>query len=167
MQRKSKCAGCGATVFLNVPEGFEDAFVIGVTCRDCADRQVQEEGGVVLALPPLPGALFDLGPIRATGGAVVALADSQQHAAEFLARHARGDWGANGTAGTIPVREDEVRAGPLCTAEDDKANQLALLCGFGRILSSYVTAKGIRLWCLTDRWPGRRAQTCLMLPSEY
>jgi len=140
-------------VLLDLPEGFEDAFVVGVTCRACADRQVQEEGGVVLDLPPLPGALFGLGHVRVTGGAVGALADSNQHAAEFLARHARGDWGDNGTAGTIPVSEDEVRAGSLCTDEDDKANQLALLCGSGRILSGYSTNKGIQLWCLTDRAP--------------
>jgi len=167
MRIESKCEGSGATVFLDVPEGFQDAFVVGVTCRACADRQVLEEGGVVLDLPPIPGALFDLGHVRVTGGAVGALADSNQHAAEFLARHARSDWGDNGTAGTIPVSEDEVRAGPLCTDEDDKANQLALLCGTGRILSSYTTNKGTRLWCLTDRWPGGTAETCLMLPEEY
>jgi len=167
MRIESKCEGCDATVVLDLPEGFEDAFVVGVTCRACADRQVQEEGGVDLDLPPLPGALFDLGHVRVTGGAVRALADSNQHAAEFLARHARGDWGKHGTVGSIPVSEEEVRAGPTCTEEDDKANQLALLCGAGRILSSYVTAKGIRLWCLTDRWPGGTVETCLMLPGEY
>jgi len=167
MRIVSKCVRCGATVFLDLPKGFEDAFVVGVTCRACTDFQVQEEGGVVLDLPPLPGALFDLGHIRVTGGAVEALADSNQHAAEFLSRHACGDWGDHGTAGSIPVSEEEVRAGPTCTEEDDKANQLALLCGAGRILSSYVTAKGIRLWCLTDRWPGGTVETCLMLPGEY
>jgi hypothetical protein len=167
MRIESKCERCGTTVFLDLPEGFQDASVIGVTCGACADRQVQEEGGVLLDLPLLPGALFDLGHVRVTGGAVGALADSNQHAAEFLARHARGDWGEYGTAGTIPVSPEEVQGGPSCTEEDAKANQLALLCGTGRILSSYATTKGTRLWCLTDRWPGGRVETCLLLPSEY
>jgi hypothetical protein len=154
-------------VFLDVSQGFEDAFEVGVTCRACADRQVEEEGGVVLDLPPLLGALFGLGHLRVTSAAVGAQADSQQHAAEFLAQHTRGDWGDNGTAGTIPASEDQVPAVPLCTEEDDKANQLALLCGPGRILSSYITGRNIPQPCPTDRWPSGKAETCHMLPAEY
>ena len=167
MQKQTRCSRCGTALVVEVPETFKDAGLVGVTCQSCADQQVQQEGGLVLDLPSLPGALFELGHVRVTAGAVQALAQSQQAAIEFLTRHARGDWGENGQAGTIPVTPEEVRAGPLCTEESDKANQLSLLCGVGTILSIYVTARGTTLWCLTDRKASGKADTCLMLPSEY
>jgi hypothetical protein len=153
MQIKTKCSKCGTAMVLDVPEAFKDAGIAGVTCQACADKQVHTEGGTVLDLAPVSGALFNLGHVRVTAGAVQALAESGQDATEFLARHARGDWGKNGRAGTIPVTEDEVRAGPFCTEESDKSNQLTLLCGTGVILSEYTTSKGTRLWCHTDRLP--------------
>jgi hypothetical protein len=100
---------------VEVPEAFKDAGLVGVTCQACADKQVQTEGGAVLDLRAVSGALFALGHVRVTAGAVQALAESQQEAIEFLSRHVRGDWGQNGKAGTIPVTEEEVQAGPFCT----------------------------------------------------
>jgi hypothetical protein len=35
-----------------------------------------------------------------------------------------------------------VRAGPTCTDDSARANQLALLCGTGSILSHFATSKG-------------------------
>jgi hypothetical protein len=55
----------------------------------------------------MDGATFALGKITITAGAVAALAESSQHAAEFLARHARGDWGEVGhfaARGRVPRR---------------------------------------------------------------
>ena len=66
--------------------------------------------------------LFPLGQIVATPKALEALEASQQSPAEFLARHAKGDWGA------------------LC-AYDIAENEFSLKNGF-RLLSSYCTATG-------------------------
>jgi hypothetical protein len=89
-------------------------------------------------------AKFSLGRIVATPGALEALAESGQTAAVFLDRHAQGDWG------------------DLC--EDDKmANDEALVEG-SRILSSYRTNKGVKVWIITEH---DRSSTCCLLPSEY
>jgi len=96
-----------------------------------------------------PRPKFDLGQIVATPGALEALRDSDQGPSEFLARHAVGDWGDL----------DE---------EDRRLNDLALANG-SRFLSAFVTSKGERLWAITEAVgdDGRRASTCLLLPSEY
>jgi hypothetical protein len=165
---QTRCASCGATVTLELPAGLEDVAVIGATCERCADQQVEERGGVVLALAQTPETgLFPLGKITVTGGAVEALAESGQHAAEFIGRHVRGDWGACGRADAVSVTDDQVRAGPLVTENDAKMNKIAMLSGSGRIMSVYVTAKGERVWVMTDLWqPGMVETTCL-LPDEY
>lgn len=92
---------------------------------------------------------FDPGQVVATQGAIHALAESQQDASFFIDKHVRGDWG-------------EV------DADDQRANDQALLDG-GRLLSSYRTLRGVELWVLTEAVgdDGRRASTCLTLPSEY
>lgn len=92
---------------------------------------------------------FHPGQVVATPGALDALAESGQDAAFFLDLHLHGIWG-------------EV------DAEDQAANDRALLDG-DRLLSSYRTLKGIALWVLTEAVgdDGRRASTCLTLPSEY
>ena len=87
--------------------------------------------------------------VVATPGAIEALAESGQDAEFFLEKHLSGDWG-------------EVNA------EDRRANDQALLDG-GRLLSSYRTLKGVVIWGLTEAEgdDGKRASTCLTLPSEY
>ena len=80
----------------------------------------------------------------ATPGALKALEESNQSPAEFLRRHASGDWG-------------EV------DAEDAKENELSVVQGF-RILSAYRTSKGVRLWIITE---ADRSVTTLLLPSDY
>ena len=62
----------------------------------------------------------------------------------YLARHVRGDWGE------IPD-------------EDRQENELSLREGF-RILSSYSTRLGVRLWVITE---ADRSSTCVLLPEEY
>jgi hypothetical protein len=92
---------------------------------------------------------FSLGRILATPGALEALEASGQSPAEFLARHARQDWG---------------RVSP----GDQQLNDQALRTG-ERLLSAYETANGVRLWVLTEAADerGNRLCTTVLLPEEY
>ena len=88
--------------------------------------------------------LFPLGRIVATPGALDALARANQSPQEFLNRHVTGEWGELG--------------------EEDKAeNNYSLKHGF-RILSSYKTAAGEKLWLITE---SDRSLTTLLQPEEY
>jgi len=90
-------------------------------------------------------ALFALGQIVSTPGALDALARANQEPHDFLIRHVTGDWGSE-----LP--------------EDDKAeNEYSLQHGF-RILSSYKTAAGEKLWLITE---SDRSLTTLLQPEEY
>jgi hypothetical protein len=88
--------------------------------------------------------LFELGQLVATPGALAALEKSGQNAMELLSRHVTGDWGE------IPE-------------EDKKENQFSLENGF-RLMSSYRTTAGDRVWVITE---GTRSHTTLLLPDEY
>ena len=98
----------------------------------------------------VPTALFDLGRIVATPGAIEAC--RHDYMQQCLARHVRGDWGV------------------VC-AEDRKSNFEALFSG-GRILSSYPIdpakpCKGFgdnTLWVITE---ADRSVTTFLLPDEY
>jgi len=88
--------------------------------------------------------LFDLGQLVATPGALAALEKTGQNALEFLARHVSGDWGE-------------------LAKEDKEENQLSLEKGF-RLLSSYRTSSGDKIWVITE---ADRSHTTLLLPEEY
>ena len=88
--------------------------------------------------------LFPLGQIVATPGALGALEASQQNPAEFLARHANGDWGE-------------------LSADDIAENEFSLKNGF-RLLSSYITAAGAKIWVITEE---DRSLTTVLLPEDY
>jgi hypothetical protein len=88
--------------------------------------------------------LFPLGQIVATPGALAALARAQQAPTCFLARHASGDWG---------------ELEPTDVAE----NEYSIARGF-RLLSSYQTNAGEKLWIITE---ADRSATTLLLPEEY
>ncbi len=88
--------------------------------------------------------LFSLGQVVTTHGAMDALQESHEPPSEFLVRHIRGDWGE------------------LCE-EDRQVNEEAVKEGF-RILSSYRTNLGVKIWVITE---ADRSSTCLLLPSEY
>jgi hypothetical protein len=92
---------------------------------------------------------FSPGQIVATPGALEALGAAGQQPGEFLSRHLRGDWGD-------------------LDPEDCRLNDQALLDG-SRIMSSYTTRSNEKLWVITEAAgdDGRRASTCLLLPSEY
>jgi hypothetical protein len=88
--------------------------------------------------------LFPLGRIVATPGALAALERATQPPTSFLARHAIGEWG---------------ELEPTDVAE----NEYSVAHGF-RLLSSYGTDVGDRLWIITE---ADRSATTLLLPEEY
>jgi hypothetical protein len=88
--------------------------------------------------------LFSLGMVVGTQGAVAALEAAGQSPQEFLDRHVRGDWG------DVPEA-------------DKHENDFSLQHGF-RILSSYTTRTGERIWVLTE---ADRSATTILLPDEY
>ena len=87
---------------------------------------------------------FPLGKIVSTPGAIDALTESGQTPFEFLSRHLAGNWG-------------------IVDDEDKQANDDALIHG-ERLLSAYLTSKGIKIWIITE---ADRTSTCLLLPDEY
>ena len=89
-------------------------------------------------------ALFPLGQIVATPGALDALTCADHTPGEFLCRHAAGDWGQ-------------------LDAHDVAENLYGLKHGF-RVLSSYRTNAGDTLWLITE---ADRASTNILLPQEY
>jgi hypothetical protein len=89
--------------------------------------------------------LFTLGRVFATPGALEALDESKQSPEDFLRRHQRGDWGEE-----------------LCE-EDRRENEFSLARCF-RLLSSYRTTAGTKLWIITE---ADRSATTLLLPDEY
>jgi len=88
--------------------------------------------------------LFKLGQVVATPGALDALRAAGQAPADFLSRHVNGDWGN-------------------VDAHDKEQNEIAVREG-ERILSSYQTSQGERLWVITEH---DRSSTCILLPDEY
>ena len=89
-------------------------------------------------------ARFPLGAVVATPGALEALETAGQSPAEFLSRHAAGDWGEIGS-------------------EDSRANDEAVANG-ERLLSAYRTKAGEKIWIITE---ADRSATTILLPSEY
>jgi hypothetical protein len=85
----------------------------------------------------------------ATPGALEAIADAGDDPRQFIRRHLGSDWG------------DVSKA-------DAKANDAALASG-ERLLSSYRTTKGVRIWVLTEAVGdyGTRATTTILLPQDY
>jgi hypothetical protein len=90
-------------------------------------------------------ALFSLGQIVATPGALSALGDDGTSAEDLLKRHVTGDWGE-------------------LSEEDRQENELSVKEGF-RILSAYkLPSTGVKLWVITE---ADRSATTLLLPDEY
>lgn len=87
---------------------------------------------------------FDLGQTVATPGSLAALSDAGQSPQEFLERHSR------------------LEQGELSDA--DHAENLFSVDKDLRIFSSYKTAKGEKLWIITE---ADRSATTILLPEEY
>ena len=92
----------------------------------------------------LSSARFPLGRLLATPGALHALEKAGQQLQEFLNRHSEGDWGE-------------------LDSHDIQENEFSLEQGL-RLLSSYTTAAGDKLWIITE---ADRSATTLLLPEEY
>src|SRR6266403_1367640 len=88
---------------------------------------------------------FALGQTYITPGAEEALMIAGQTGIEFLRRHMSCDWGSE-------LSENDIRE-----------NEFSLSEGF-RVLSAYRTAKGQKLWIITE---ADRSSTTILLPSEY
>ena len=93
-------------------------------------------------------ALFALGNVVATPGAIALMEDHGIGAVIFLKRHQYGDWGNLG-------------------AEDRMSNNSAVTDG-SRVFSSY-DVQGERIWVIPEAVgdDGERASTCILLPEEY
>jgi hypothetical protein len=85
-----------------------------------------------------------LGMVVATPGVLEKLKESNQCFLEFIQRHRNHDWG------------------DVCQ-EDWSLNNQSVLEGT-RILSSYHTKKGEKIWIITE---ADRSSTTLLLPSDY
>jgi hypothetical protein len=86
--------------------------------------------------------LFEVGRLVATHGALAAL--NPEEPLTLLSRHVSGDWG------DVPP-------------EDAAKKELSVGRGV-RIISSYGTAGGTRVWVITE---ADRSSTCILLPEEY
>jgi len=95
-------------------------------------------------------AKFRLGRLVATSGAIHALKRSHQDPLEFIQRHRHGDWG-DLDEGDKQLNNDAV------AHEGDLDHQ-------SRVLSSYRTSAGEKVWIITE---ADRSSTCMLLPSEY
>ena len=87
---------------------------------------------------------FPLGQTFATPGALEALSEPGQDAAQFLLRHQSGDWGN--------------------LSDDDKQENEFSVDKDLRIFSAYHTSKGEKVWVITE---ADRSVTTILLPSEY
>ena len=94
-------------------------------------------------------ARFELGQVVATPAALEKIEEAGQGVGEFLDRHAAGDWGDLGAG--------------------DKATNEAALQDGSRLFSKYHTRLGEPIWIITEAVgdDGKRASTCIRLPSEY
>jgi hypothetical protein len=88
--------------------------------------------------------VFELGQIVATPSALATIEKAGQEPGDFLKRHAACDWGD-------------------LSAEDQKENDFSLEHGY-RLLSSYRTKAGDKLWIITE---SDQSATTLLLPEEY
>ncbi len=95
---------------------------------------------------------FSLGRVVATPGALAALEKVGQAPIEYIARHAKGDWGE------------------ALGDEDKQANAQALKDGT-RLLSAYLLPDETKLWIITDGVinpdTGERYATTVLLPEDY
>jgi hypothetical protein len=163
---KGKCSACGVPLELDIAEPFAGGELAGALCPACTECQFLDGGGAILELRrELEGALFPLGKVTITGGAVEALADAGEHAARFLARHVRGDWGEYGHCDEIQLTADEQLRGWEATDDSGKINKSNLLSGRNPVMSEYQTNRGKRLWVITCLDGAGR--TTVLLPEEY
>jgi hypothetical protein len=89
-------------------------------------------------------ALFELGKLYTTGGAIRAFEQAQEMPFSYIVRHQFGNWGE------------------LCAA-DREQNEKALIQG-GRIFSVHHLSTGVKIYVITE---ADRSLTTVLLPCEY
>lgn len=94
---------------------------------------------------PSPTALFPLGRVVATPGALNALGDAGIYPRTLLRRHQHGDWGD-------------------LDASDKSDNEKAVKHGDRRFLSAYVLPTKVKVWIITEY---DRSASTILLPEEY
>jgi hypothetical protein len=99
---------------------------------------------------PTRSAKFRLGQLVATPGAIQALQRAGQDPLTFLTRHRAGDWG--------DVCASDARLNDEAIAHEGDIDRQS------RVLSSYRTNAGEKLWIITEC---DRSSTTLLLPEEY
>ena len=91
------------------------------------------------------GILFSLGnAVYTTVGAYQALQESNQKVEDLINMHQQGNWG-------------------IVSEDDWMENDFSIKNGF-RILSAYLTLRGVKIWIITE---ADRSSTTILLPSEY
>jgi hypothetical protein len=100
-------------------------------------------------IAPIRKPLFELGQVVVSPAALKAIEESGEVAADFLTRHAFGDWGS-------------------VFDEERQQNDKGVTTGT-RIMSEYRTGNGIKIWIITAAADaaGRRPTTTILLPVEY
>lgn len=93
---------------------------------------------------------FRLGRIVATPGAISALEEAGQEPLHFLALHASGAWG------DLDAEDRKANDDAIAHEGDPRRQQ--------RVLSSYRTSGGTKVWVITE-WD--RSVTTILLPDEY
>jgi hypothetical protein len=86
--------------------------------------------------------LFEIGKLVATPGALATL--TPEESLTLLSRHVSEDWG------DVPP-------------DDAAENEFSVEHGF-RVVSSYRTSSGTRVWVITE---ADRSSTCILLPEEF
>ena len=89
-------------------------------------------------------ALFPLGRVLCTPGALLKLMRFGVDGGQLLQRHVVGDFG------------------DVC--DEDKATNLMAIAEGARVFSSYEVAPRVKVWVITE---ADRSATTLLLPSEY
>lgn len=98
---------------------------------------------------PAPRALFPLGQIVGTPGALDLLASHGVDPSTLITRHLLGDWGD-------------------LDSEDQQANIDAVVSG-ARLMSAYIIGPAVRVWVITEAEDdeGQREATTILLPEDY
>jgi len=137
-----RCAACFARLDLR-PQPYGDAVIPipgPVPGRPTVARRACAACRRALPVP----ALFGLGLLSATVGALDACVAGLTTPSQVFARHWTGDWGQISPADE-GLNEDAIRDG-------------------ARVFSVYHLPGGGRLWCITE---ADRHATTLLLPQEY
>lgn len=100
-------------------------------------------------IAPIRKPLFELGRVVATPAALKVIEESGEETADYLTRHAFGDWGS-------------------VFDEERERNEFGVRTG-AQLMSEYRTGNGIKIWVITAAVDaaGRRPTTTILLPAEF